>query len=89
MDTILVFSTSIGRANADMLAGVREFAKDAKWNVQSFVYDGEPFPLRKLLDFWTPAGCIVETCGTACRPKSSTKRRSGALRSYIWVANRR
>ena len=41
MDTILVFSTSIGRAHADMLAGVREFAKDADWNVQSFVYDGE------------------------------------------------
>ena len=63
MDTILVFSTSTGRANADMLAGVREFAKDADWNVQSFVYDGEPFPVRKLLDFWTPAGCIVEGCG--------------------------
>ena len=63
MDTILVFSTSIGRANADMLAGVREFAKDADWNVQSFLYDGEPFPVRKLLDFWTPAGCIVESCG--------------------------
>ena len=63
MDTILVFSTSIGRAHADMLAGVREFAKDANWNVQSFVYDGEPFPVRKLLDFWTPAGCIVEGCG--------------------------
>ena len=63
MDTILVFSTSIGRAHADMLAGVREFAKDASWNVQSFVYDGEPFPVRKLLDFWAPAGCIVEGCG--------------------------
>ena len=63
MDTILVFSTSIGRANADMLAGVREFAKDADWNVQSFVYDGEPFPVRKLLDFWMPSGCIVEGCG--------------------------
>ena len=63
MDTILVFSTSIGRANADMLAGVREFAKDAEWNVQSFLYEGEPFPVRKLLDFWTPAGCIVESCG--------------------------
>ena len=63
MDTILVFSTSIGRANADMLAGVREFAKDADWNVQSCLYDGEPFPVRKLLDFWTPSGCIVEGCG--------------------------
>ena len=63
MDTILVFSTSIGRAHADMLAGVREFAKDAGWNVQSFVYDGKPFPMRNLLDFWAPAGCIVEGCG--------------------------
>ncbi|MCR5751054.1 MAG: substrate-binding domain-containing protein [Kiritimatiellae bacterium] len=63
MDTILAFSTSIGRAHADMLAGVREFAKGTDWNIQSFVYDGEPFPLRKLLDFWTPAGCIVEGCG--------------------------
>ena len=63
MNTILVFSTSIGRAHADMLAGVREFAKDANWNVLSFVYDGEPFPVRKLLDFWTPAGCIVEGSG--------------------------
>ena len=63
MDTILVFSTSIGRAHADMLAGVREFAKGANWNVQSFVYDGEPFPVRRLLDFWSPAGCIVEGCG--------------------------
>ena len=63
MDTILVFSTSIGRAHADMLAGVREFAKGTDWNIQSFVYDGEPFPLRRLLDFWSPAGCIVEGCG--------------------------
>lgn len=79
MDTILVFSTSIGRAHADMLAGVREFAKDASWNVQSFVYDGEPFPVRNLLDFWSPAGCIVEECGNgvsqgvvACRPFGRT-----------------
>ena len=63
MDTILVFSTSIGRAHADMLAGVREFARGTDWNIQSFVYDGEPFPVRKLLDFWSPAGCIVEGCG--------------------------
>ena len=68
MDTILVFSTSTGRANADMLAGVREFAKDAKWNVQSFVYDGTPFPVRKLLDFWMPSGCIVEGCGNGVAP---------------------
>jgi len=68
MDTILVFSTSLGRPQADMLAGVREFAKGADWSIQSLVYDGEPFPVRKLLDFWSPAGCIVEGCGNGVSP---------------------
>ena len=46
-----------------MLAGVREFAKDAGWNIQSFMHNGEAFPVRKLVDFWNPVGCIVEVCG--------------------------
>lgn len=77
MDTILVFSTSIGRAQADMLAGVREFAKSANWNVQSFVYDGKPFPVRKLLDFWSPAGCIMEGCGNGMSSSAVTQRSFG------------
>ncbi|MBQ6914717.1 MAG: substrate-binding domain-containing protein [Kiritimatiellae bacterium] len=63
MNTILVFTTSSGRARTDMLAGVREFAKDAEWNIQTFEYEGKPFPVRRLLDFWKPIGCITEVCG--------------------------
>lgn len=74
MDTILVFSTSTGRANADMLAGVRAFTKDTKWNVQPFVYDGTPFPVRKLLDFWRPSGCIIEGCGNSVEPGAIDRR---------------
>ena len=63
MDTILVFTTSSGRARTDMLAGVRDFAKGAGWNIQTFEYEGKPFPVRRLLDFWKPIGCITEVCG--------------------------
>ena len=68
MDTILIFSTSTGRARTDMLAGVREFARDAEWDIQSFKFDGIPFPVRDLLKFWSPTGCIVEGCGNGVIP---------------------
>ena len=60
-----------------MLAGVRKFAKSANWNVQSFVYDGKPFPVRKLLDFWSPAGCIMEGCGNGMSSSAVTQRSFG------------
>lgn len=79
METILVFSTSIGRAHADMLSGVREFAKDASWNIQSFVYDGKPFPVRELMCFWAPAGCIVEGCGNCVSSDIMSRRAFGRI----------
>ena len=63
MDTILIFSTSSGKARTEMLAGVREFASGANWNVQVFEYEGAPFPVSALIRFWKPSGCIVEVSG--------------------------
>ena len=63
MDTILLFTTSSGKARTEMLAGVREFASDANWNVQVFEYGGAPFPASALIRFWKPSGCIVEGSG--------------------------
>lgn len=65
MDTILVFSTSSGKARTEMLAGVREFASNANWNVQVFEYEGIPFPVAALIRFWKPSGCIVEGSGNS------------------------
>ena len=79
MDTILIFTTSSGRARTDMLAGVREFAKDAGWNIQAFEYDGTPFPVRRLIDFWQPVGCIAEVCGNGLPPGAIPRKAFGKL----------
>lgn len=52
----------------DMLVGVREFAREAKWDLQSFEFNGAPFPVRDLLKFWSPSGCIVDACGFGVSP---------------------
>ena len=79
MDTILIFTTSSGRARTDMLAGVRGFAKDAGWNIQTFEYDGTPFPVRRLINFWQPVGCIAEVCGNGLAPGAILRKAFGSL----------
>ena len=79
MDTILIFTTSSGRARTDMLAGVRGFAKDAGWNIQTFEYEGTPFPVRRLINFWQPVGCIAEVCGNGLAPEAIPRKAFGSL----------
>lgn len=55
--------TSSGRARTEMLAGIREFARGTEWGLQVLESDGTPFPIRDLLSFWSPVGCIVEGNG--------------------------
>ena len=55
--------TSNGRARAEMLAGVREFMRGTDLNLVVLESDGSPFPVRKLISFWHPVGCIVEGNG--------------------------
>ena len=47
----------------EMIRGVREFAHGTDWNIQAFEFDGTPFPVRDLVRFWSPVGCIVEASG--------------------------
>ena len=71
MKTILFFQHSFGETNRDMLAGVREYASNADWRVQTIQYSyaavvrhNESSPRRldvpAFLDFWKPQGCIIE-----------------------------
>jgi len=53
-----------------MLAGIREFAAKTDWQVQSFEYAGKPFPVRDLISFWSPVGCIVEIGGNGITSKT-------------------
>ena len=77
MKTVLVFSTSTGNANTEMLDGVRKFAQGTDWNIQSVKYGGAPFPIRELLKFWSPIGCIVEASGNGLRKDSIPYRAFG------------
>ena len=70
MKTVLVFSTSTGNANTEMMDGVRKFAQGTDWNIQSVKFDGSPFPIRELLKFWSPIGCIVEASGNGLKKDS-------------------
>ena len=63
MKTVLLFMTANGRARAEMLAGVREFMRGTDLNLVVLESDGSPFPVRKLISFWHPVGCIVEGNG--------------------------
>ncbi len=77
MKTVLVFSTSTGNANTEMMDGVRKFAQGTDWNIQSVKFDGSPFPIRELLKFWSPIGCIVEASGNGLKKDSIPYRAFG------------
>lgn len=42
------------------LAGVYRYAAKAGWHIQTIDRDQVTIPVRKLLDFWRPDGCLVE-----------------------------
>ena len=79
MKTVLVFSTSTGNANTEMMDGVRKFAQGTDWNIQSVKFDGSPFPIRELLKFWSPIGCIVEASGNGLKKDSIPYRAFGKM----------
>jgi len=63
MRTVLFFHTSTHEAWRKELAGLYRFSHTVKWNIQLVEPSNRPPPVRRLLDFWTPDGCIVECSG--------------------------
>jgi len=73
MKTVFVFTTSSGRAKTEMITGVREFFNGTEWDIQNFEYEGKSFPVRELVKFWSPIGCIVEISGNGLVPNTFPK----------------
>ena len=71
--------TSTGKACTEMLTGVRDFAQSTDWSIQSIEFSGKPFPVRDLIRFWSPAGCIVEVSGNGLRPNVVPYRSFGSI----------
>lgn len=80
MKTILVLLTSAGRARREWISGIREFAKSTDWNVQVAEFEGARFPVRELVKFWSPVGCIAEAGGDSFDPKPFSPRAIGETR---------
>ena len=62
MQTILVF-TSGTMSLPRKIAGIQRFARQRNWNVQQIAAPATSAKVRRLIDFWRPAGCIVEASG--------------------------
>ena len=67
---ILFFRRSLCELSCREFAGVSRYAKESNWLLQTIEFDGaldtlrlrQTIDVKELLDFWRPAGCIVE-CG--------------------------
>lgn len=79
MKMILTLLTSTGKAAMGFLAGIRDFAQGTDWNIQSIEFNGKPFPVRDLLRFWSPVGCIVEASGNELKPGTIPYRSFGSM----------
>ncbi len=79
MKKILVFLTSTDNARHEVMVGVGEFARKTDWDLVRVAFDGSPFPVRELIKFWSPAGCIVEATGDGITEKTISKRAFGNI----------
>ena len=71
MQTILVFRTTKLECWSRKFAGIQAFARNRDWRLQTIDCTGGTILVAPLLDFWHPAGCIVESDGasTNIRPR--------------------
>ena len=79
MKTILVLLTSTDIVRTEVLSGVREFAQGMDWEITHVDFDGSPMPVRDLIKFWSPVGCIVEATGDGASEKTIPKNSFGGV----------
>ena len=65
MKTILFFQTGSPETARLKFEGVASFARTAGWDARIITNAAARQPLKKILSFWKPAGCIVEASGGA------------------------
>ena len=59
MDTVFYFKNIDNQPARRKLSGFLEFARQARWNIQTISPDTEK--IGELLDFWKPIGCVVNS----------------------------
>ena len=79
MKKVLVLLTSTDNVRTEVMSGVREFAQGTDWELVNVAFDGSPIPVRDLVKFWSPAGCIVEATGDGVTSETIPKRAFGGI----------
>ena len=79
MKNVLVLQTSTDNVRTEVMSGVREFAQGTDWELVNVAFDGSPIPVRDLVKFWSPAGCIVEATGDGVTSETIPKRAFGDI----------
>ena len=79
MKKVLVLLTSTDNIRTEVMSGVREFAQGTDWELVNVAFDGSPIPVRDLVKFWSPAGCIVEATGDGVTSETIPKRAFGDI----------
>ncbi|MGN0852274.1 MAG: hypothetical protein ACI4Q3_02730 [Kiritimatiellia bacterium] len=67
MQTILVIRTTKLECWSRKFAGIQFFARNRDWRIQIIDASDGAVPIAPILDFWHPAGCIVESDGAATK----------------------
>lgn len=65
MQTILVIRTTKLECWSRKFAGIQAFARNRDWRLQTIDGTGGNIQVVSLLDFWHPAGCMIESDGAS------------------------
>ena len=69
MDTILFITDLHTGSRIPELAGVREAASDLGWHVEEIEVQRLRHPINAVLNYWKPAGCILEGSSNLLPPR--------------------
>ena len=79
MKKVLVLLTSTDNVRTEVMSGIRDFALGTDWELVNVCFNGSPLPVRDLVKFWSPAGCIVEATGDGVTSETIPKRAFGNI----------
>ena len=72
MDIVLTFCEEDGRRSFPMIMdGVCRFARTRKWHVENITFRDRQMRIDRLLGFWKPIGCIVESSPEETLPRKA------------------
>ena len=74
MDTILFITDLHTGSRIPELAGVREAASDLGWHVEEIEVRRLRHPIKAVLNYWKPAGCILEGSSNLLPPRRAFAR---------------